>query len=107
MGALDTEPLSDPEAPGLEDTTRRIVIRLERQHQRAQGAATVWRAAGGIAVTVALALAAWGVTFASQAAVDHERVDRLEEDVRAMRDDLDAIRSALARIEGRLERPGE
>ncbi len=114
----ETEEPSDPEAPALEDdTTKSIVIKLRSTVEslrdsavRAQGAATVWRAAGATAVTVALGLATWGISYAQQAAVDHDRVGRVEEDVGevtddvdAIRDDLDAIRSALARIEGRLD----
>lgn len=108
-----TDTLTDPPSdPGTDDEPTRVIVRrLERAHQRGQGAATWWRAAGGIGVTAALGIAAAAVGYAQQAAVDHERVGRLEADrertetdVRAMRGDLDAIRSSLARIEGRLER---
>lgn len=113
MSSSDTEPPSDPEVE-REEPTRIIVRRLEKRQQRADGAATVWRGLGGLAVTVALALAGWGVTYAQQAAVDHVRVERLEADVAAMRGQLAELlrqqadaAQALARIEGRLDRREE
>ena len=98
----ETEPPSDPDHVP-EDDTRTIVRRLERKQQTAAGAANVWRLLGGVAVTIGLALAAAGYGYAQQAAVDHERVDRLESTATETAADLDAIRSSLARIEGRLD----
>ena len=110
--APSSDPPSDPEGappPKLDDdTTKSIVTRLERSAQREYGARNAWRVVAGVLLTVGLtaggAFAATSYGLAQQQAVDHERIDRLETDVRAMREDLDAIRSALARIEGRLER---
>lgn len=106
-----SEPPSDPGPAFDDDDTRKIVLRLAKAQTKAAGAATAWRTVGGIAVTVGLALAAAGLAYAQQAAVDHERVGRLESDVGAMRGDLAEIRAsqataaqALARIEGRLSR---
>ncbi len=105
----DTEPPSNPEFDN--DDTRKIVLKIAAKQQRQDGASTVWRLLGGIAVTAALTLAGWGLVYAQQAAVDHERVDQLEDDYDAVRADLQAMRTsleemarAMARIEGRLER---
>lgn len=95
---------SDPEAL---DDTRIIALRIAKKLERTEGAATVWRLLGGVACTAGLALAAAAYSYAAQAAVDHERVDRLEDSAADMAADLDAIRSSLARIEGRLEHGGE
>ena len=98
---MSDAPDSDPEAL---DDTRIIALRIAKKLDRVEGAATVWRALGGVAITVALALGGWGIAYAAQAAVDHERIDRLESTATETAADLDAIRSSLARIEGRLER---
>lgn len=52
-----------------------------RERERVAGR---WRAAGGLAATVALSIASYAVTLASQAAADHTRLDRVEASVQAI-----------------------
>lgn len=99
----ETEPPSDPDFDPSEDT-RAIVNRIRRKLDRAEGAAWVWRALGGLAATVAIGLGTWGLVYAQQAAVDHERVDRLESERTHDRADLDAMRITLERLTTVLER---
>ena len=112
MGSSNEGP-SDPATsipPFGDEDTRKIVLRIQQKLVKQEGASTVWRTLGGIAVTVALGLAAWGVGYAQQAAVDHERVDRHDEELvetrsalAEMQATLTAVRESQARIEGRLE----
>jgi hypothetical protein len=108
MSSTSSEPPSDP------DATRKIVLALRSDWQRASGAAAVWRWLGGIAAGLAITLGGLALGYAQQAAVDHEVVMRHEREVDALRDSLDAIRSVLAaqtaileRVERRLDREGE
>lgn len=108
---MSNEGPSDPSLPSFEDDdTRKIVLHIQRKLVKQEGAATVWRALGGVAVSVALALGAWGVGYAQQAAVDHERVGRHDAELAETRaalaemtQTLTAVRESQARIEGRLE----
>lgn len=79
-------------------------VRLLREERaRSEGSAKVWRAGGGIAATVALAIAGWAVTLGSQASADHDRVTRHEAMLEDLDDDSDDIRESLARVEALLD----
>lgn len=41
--------------------------------------ASIWRGLGSLAATIAIAIAGWALALAQQAAVDHVRVERLEQ----------------------------
>ena len=96
--------MMDKPAPPDSDAedTRTIVTRLAKEHQTAVGRSAVWQWIGGVGVALGLTVAGGGFAYARQVDVDHERTDRLERDVASMRQDLDAIRRSLGRIEGRL-----
>jgi hypothetical protein len=110
-----SEPPSDP------DATRKIVARvaaqvdaLQKAEAKRDGATVVVRWVGGIAASVAISMGGVALVFAQQAAVDHEVVVRSAAEIDTLRDQLDAIRSALAaqtaileRVERRLDREGE
>lgn len=104
---------TDP-PPNDDDSTRSIVLRLQRESREAVGAARVWRWAGALATTVALAMGGTALTLAQQAAVDHEIVARHEREIDGVRTDLDQIQAQLAaliaiteRVERRLDRREE
>lgn len=89
MSDTDTVPPSDP-GETLESVLRAITaIRAENR---------VWRIVGGVVTTVALSAGAVGLTYAQQAAADHERVTRLERDADAQHVTADSMRSDLTRI---------
>lgn len=97
-----TDEVTKPEE--AEDSTRSIVIKLRDESKKAEGAANVWRALGGIAATIAIAMAGAALTYAQQAAVDHEIVTRHEREIDGVRHDLDTIQSQLAAMTAILER---
>jgi len=63
---------------------RRLLESLLRDRTRAEGAAWVVRALGGVAAAVAITLAGYALSLAQTAAVDHERVTRLRQDADAL-----------------------
>lgn len=88
----------------------RELSRLVAAADRERGARIVWRGLGGIAATIALAIAGWALQLGQTAATDHERLDRVEVSAeragaavealdRDTRTRLDPIALSLARIE--------
>lgn len=91
--------------PDLDDEpTRKIVLVMRAELQRAQGAATVWRWLGGMAASAAIVIAGAALGYAQQAAVDHVAVVRHEAEIDGVRRDLDAIQAQLAAMTAILER---
>ena len=112
--STETDPPSDPERVLGGEPTRKFVAQLWTERATGKGGSAVWRIVGGVSLTAALGIGAWGLNAAQGNAVDHERIDRLEHDVAAMRADMTEMlrqqresAEALARIEGRLDRPEE
>lgn len=83
---------SDPE----HESTRKIVLRLRDEAKRREGASTVWRALAGVAATVAIGLAGYALTLATQASADHENVARHERQLDTLTEQLSEIRAELA-----------
>lgn len=67
----------------LVDHHERTVVERERER-----VATRWRVAGGLAASVALSIASYAVSLASQAAADHDRLDRVEASVTSVAEEL-------------------
>ncbi len=100
-----TNPSEDRDRDDREnDSTRTIVLRLRDDAKRAEGAANVWRTLGGIAATVAIILAGAALSYAQQAAVDHEVVARHEREIDASRETLSHIQQQLSTMTAILER---
>ena len=93
-----TKAPDDPSAPvtqGQVHDIRTAVARFlvehharEVQTKERERVAGRWRAAGGLAATVALSIASYAVTLASQAAADHTRLDRVEASVQAIAEEV-------------------
>lgn len=67
------------------------------------GAATIARAVGGAMGALAITMAGFALDLASQAAVDHSRVDRLEAQERAVGDRMERLIEAQTRTIAQLE----
>ena len=78
------------------------------ERARSEGAAKVWRIAGGLAATVAITLGGFAYQLATTAASDHVTVARHEVIIESMRSDVSTIRIDVAAIRATLDaRRGE
>lgn len=70
----------------------RAAIEAEAARVKAEKHAEVisnrWRAAGGVAATIALTIASYAVALANQAAADHTRLDRVEASVTSISEEV-------------------
>lgn len=76
---------------------------IREAQARQAGAATIARAVGGAMGALAITMAGFALDLASQAAVDHSRVDRLEAQERANGDRMERMLEAQTRTIAQLE----
>lgn len=98
--SIDSAPATGPVTQAQHAVVARALAKIldGQQYQRGERAAeargrTVWRAMGSTAAAVALSIAGYAVSLASQASADHQRLDRVEA---AVRDNAEAIAANVA-----------
>jgi hypothetical protein len=96
-------PLPDFEAVPPTGDVRADLAAIREAQAKQAGAATFARAVGGAMGALAITMAGFALDLASQAAVDHSRVDRLEAQERANGDRLERMLEAQTRTIAQLE----